>query len=478
VATYRDQLILTIVTLLQEFFYMMNKKILAVSIAAAFTFNANANIDLASATTQLVTFGSESIITADADVGTTGNTVVANAANLLDVVSPTGFTVPATGTYYIRFDLSAGQFETAATDAHLSIAGATDVLVQGGTDGDNFVIYSIADTGADAVIASTEVLTFSPVNLSIGSASNTVTYSLYAAPGDATTQTSALFTDSTSMTVISAVSTGEFAVPSTDDVTALASTGFTGFGTTGTASVDLESDIGEIDVDTLLTGVTAFEPDGSALVIADVILANQIVTVTGDVSVGTWSLNTADTCDAVTPVALVKATGNTSAASAATDVVTNDLFVCVDNQTTTTGNPTTAVAIPRSAYTVTIGAFGTDTLASISYDTTSIEVNYLTTNPLYNQKLFITNNSGSAAAYTTTFKTEGLVSDVDGAKATGTIAANSMVVIKAVDLVTLTGGTRASAVIEIEADSTQIQATSQTVRLDLGTTDTEILTER
>jgi hypothetical protein len=457
---------------------MINKKILAVSIAAACTFSANAAIDLTSATSQLVTFGLESVIAGDADAGTAGNTVVINNGSLLDVTTPIGFTVPMAGTYFIRYDLSNGTFQTALDAGDLTVAVADDVLVQGGADGDNYVIYSIADTGADADINKAAVVTFAPDNLSIKAASNAITYSLYATPGDAATKSSPLFTDSTAMTVISAISTGEFAEPATNDITALAATSFTGFDTSGTGTDDFETDIGEIDMGDLVDGVNANEPDGSALVIADILFANQIVTLTGDVSVGIWSLNTNANCDAAGPVALVKAADNTSAASAATDVVTAPLFVCVDNQTTTTGNPTPAVGIVRSGYTVTVGSYGTDTLASIIYDTTSIEVNYLTTNANYNQKLFITNNSASAAAYTTTFKTEGTVTAVGGTSATGTIAANSMMVIKATDLVTLTGGSRTSAVIEIEADDAQIQASTQTVRLDTGNTDTEVLTER
>jgi hypothetical protein len=47
-----------------------------------------------------------------------------------------------------------------------------------------------------------------------------------------------------------------------------------------------------------------------------------------------------------------------------------------------------------------------------------------------------------------------------------------MVSIKATDLVTLTGKTRTSAIIEIEAQDTAITATSQTVNLTNGGTDT------
>ena len=115
-------------------------------------------------------------------------------------------------------------------------------------------------------------------------------------------------------------------------------------------------------------------------------------------------------------------------------------------------------------------------LGTIAYDTTSITLPYISTFADYNQRIYINNKGATAAYYSTTFDTESGTTAAAGASGTGTIAAGEIAMIKVSDLVTLTGGTRAAAVIEIEAAAADIEATTQIINLSDGGTDTLTLT--
>ena len=114
-------------------------------------------------------------------------------------------------------------------------------------------------------------------------------------------------------------------------------------------------------------------------------------------------------------------------------------------------------------------------LGSVIYDTTSVEVPYVTTYEGYNQRIFIDNRGATDAYYSTTYTTENGVTAADGASATGTLAAGEMHTIKATDLVTFTGGTRGTATIEIEAQTGSLKVVTQIVDLGTGMTDTILL---
>jgi hypothetical protein len=82
----------------------------------------------------------------------------------------------------------------------------------------------------------------------------------------------------------------------------------------------------------------------------------------------------------------------------------------------------------------------------------------------------LTNTSGTDAAYTTSFTLE------DGSTATGgagTVPANKMVTVKAEDFMIVTGAAlRGSAVIEIEGNVGDIQATTQIINTTTKDSDT------
>jgi hypothetical protein len=145
------------------------------------------------------------------------------------------------------------------------------------------------------------------------------------------------------------------------------------------------------------------------------------------------------------------------------------------------GDETTFVTatdkVPKvtSAYTFTLVDDAlTGTLGTIGYDTTSINIDYVTINPAYAQKIFLVNTGTGAASYTTSFTLE---AGSTAAAGSGSVPAGSMVTIKASDFMTVTGtALRGSAVIEIEATTANVQATTQIINLDTKDTDTITLT--
>jgi hypothetical protein len=115
------------------------------------------------------------------------------------------------------------------------------------------------------------------------------------------------------------------------------------------------------------------------------------------------------------------------------------------------------------------------TVGSVVYDTSNITIPYITTFSDYNQRVYILNNGTADAKYSTTFQTETGTTATAGTMATGTVPGNTLMVLKATDIVTFTGTTRGAAVIEIEAGKSSIEATTQTVNSSDGSTDTLVL---
>jgi hypothetical protein len=73
------------------------------------------------------------------------------------------------------------------------------------------------------------------------------------------------------------------------------------------------------------------------------------------------------------------------------------------------------------------------------------------------------------------FVSEAGVTETAGTAASGTVPANSLMTVKASDMVTLTGKTRTTATIEVETADANISATTQIVNLSDGSTDTLVL---
>jgi hypothetical protein len=457
--------------LLQEF-YMLNKKILAASIAATFAFNAHsAAVDLDATTIVPAKYASETV--AKATKTTKGSRTIVDATTNLSVDAKIGFGFTKSTSFYVRYDLTGAVFATAKASTDLDLggsAGETVTLSQGGAEDTSFVIFEVVDSGA--AVASTQVLTLANADLALtGTGSATIQVRVFANAPDAVNQTGSLV--SKSGTVVTQAASIAVAFAPASPVADVANS-FTDFVTGLT-----EGNLGSVKL-TLATVLAA--DDGAPVIRADVIAdATSTYVVTGDFSTaltagkGAVSLDTGSNCT-TSATAMVVNTGGTTATLTNTTPLANtvEMFLCL--------KPDPAVAIAAtSAYSATLtAAAGTDgtlapvtgALGSISRNGTTLEIPYMTTFADYNQRLIMTNNAATATTYSCAFTPEAGVTATVGTMGSGSIAANTTVVIKATDLVTLVGGTRTAARCTLLSQSTSIDAATTIVNLSDKSTDT------
>ncbi|MBT1064903.1 hypothetical protein KJY73_15020 [Bowmanella sp. Y26] len=439
---------------------MLNKKILAVAVASAFTMSAQAAITLTDTTADLVTYATETFTSADLNAD--GNLPVTNAANELDVVTSLGFTIAASTSKYVRFDLSAAEF-----DGVPALTGAnTTATISSGGDGENFVIFEVKSTDGTNDLANSLVVTLASDYAISTVATNTVTYALYETASQAVNKTSPLSTRSEAMTSTASASTGTFTVPG--EVTATVGSKFLKFVDPADSSKTVtEISVGAVDASKLLKTGTFLTPAGAAVAVTDLYTTPQDITFAGDFSFGTWTIDSASDCsNAGTAVTL---NSTKTAATAANVALGAASYLCVDNGTK-------KQTINKGSYSATLTAKPklTNTVGKIVYNTTTVEVPYVTTFSAYNQRVYIVNNGVVPATYSMTFTSENGVVATGLAASSGSVPAGEMVALKVTDLVDIAGKTRTSAIIEIEAEDEDVMVSSQTVNLSTGGTDTVV----
>jgi hypothetical protein len=492
VAVGHDKFLLTIVTTLAGVFYMMNKKILAASIAAAFTFNAHAVIDLDRSASANV-YASEAVTAAAKTIATSTE---------LDLRFNVGQNLAITGSLdpLVRVALTNATFTAIVDegDFGLTLASAsTTPFAQGGAHAGTIAFAEVSDggVGGSFVVVSLEnsaaTLTSNEITVDLSGATSgllvtdvtkpvTVTYSLYAS----TDTTAALNGNGTPLYTtsldIATFASGQNRAGSAESTknTALVAKLFKEFGataagtTTGIVPAGKVAGLGRLQLAAVAGTTGILNAASTAVTAGDVYTASSKATVTGDFSVGTYHMSALNTCAtaSATANALVVNTAMTSATVAALDYVAGQtLCVTVDG----------ATVVPRNAdgYTITLDENDklAGTVGSIVYDTTAITIPYVTTFSDYNQRVYILNNGASEAKYTTTFQTETGTTATAGTAATGTVPANTLMVIKAADMVSFEGTTRGAAVVEIEASTSNIEATTQTINVSDSSTDTVVL---
>jgi len=433
----------------------------AAALAATASTNAFAVMDLDDdANDQTVSYASEVAGAVDGN----GRYSIVNFGTLLDVTVLTGFTIAQNTSKYARFDLTGAVFDDAG-----AIALTNGTIAQGGASQDDFVIFEVNDATGD--ITAVTALTLAVSDYDVEAAAS-INYVLYEMAADAVNETNPLSAADSPIAAVVSGSTGDFT--ESNDAVATVAAGFTAwdFGFAGTSAISATLNIlGQTDPADILNGAT-YTLAGALTVVGDYITAGQDITLTGDVAVGAFDLDSTATCagTGAEHVALVADATDTSATAT---VVGADvaLWVCVELAAIAAGE-----LIAKGAYTLTLDTDTlTNTIGSVVYDTTTVEIPYITTFEGYNQRIFIDNRGGTDAFYTTSFTTESTVTAAGGTGSTGTVPANTIMTIKAVDLVTFTGGTRGAATVEIEAQGTDIWATTQIVDLDLGNTDTLLL---
>jgi len=397
---------------------------------------------------------------------------------------PLGFTLPAGEKRYIRISLDDALFNdepVLAGPAATATQGAAIIDFSQGGDGENFVIFEISAPADDSAVLGTLpndiVLTLTSTDgYLVTEAETTISYALFETASQAVnnTQGTALSEESGALTSYSSVNTGIFSVLETEK--AISQTNFVGFGSS--TSPTFTGVLGNIKPALLLgpAGSPSQElnaADNSQVTVEDVVADNQTLTINGDFTFGTWTLESAaasqTACSTTTEVAsFVISEDKKSATADITMSSANDFYLCLDNATT-------KEQMKKGDYIATLKeADLTATIGELTYNTQAIEINYITTDPGYTQRIFLLNNGSQKANFSTTFSTESGIEAEAKEGSSGTLEAGEYRMIKVTDFVEFTGGARGAATIEVE--SSDIRATTQTYNKDTGSTDTITLT--
>jgi hypothetical protein len=213
--------------------------------------------------------------------------------------------------------------------------------------------------------------------------------------------------------------------------------------------------------------------------VGDILADTNDLAITGDFS---WAVDVELNAAAGCPGGGIDAdvgfdgTGASFTGVSAANMVLNPWYVCATADTTTpipAGSYTGAIDLDGQAgYTPTDGATGT---GEITRNGTVYNINYMTTYSGYNQRIYLTNEGSEAVPYAITFTPEAGVTVTAGIDATGIIPAGETIVLKAVDVATISGGTRTAAKVTVNGQNTVIRGATQSVNLSDGTTDTVYL---
>jgi len=424
-------------------------------------------------------------IVTNASASINANAVAVGALNM--VVTP-GFTTAVAGTYFLRLDWTNAIIKTAINAAALTWGTnntnriATAVLQSGGAAGASSAIYLMTQTGLAAT--TTDTLAIPMVDLAVlGTATATTKISFFTTLAQATndlagtnigskTQNMVAFADVVSPTALATT------------VEAAVSSNFVNYSITGNAYNASATDASIGSITHPLNTVSTMDADGSLAAVGEAFLAaSSTMTLTGDLSTGTWFMDSTNACPlaGATGTATIAATQKLTLNAAKTagtisgTIFAASPFICnvVDG---TSSTPAGSYSIGVTYASATAGdlvlTYAGAATGAISRNGTTNQINYLTTFTGYNQKVIITNRSTIAGTYAFTFQTEADTTAVAGASATGTLPASSVTVIKATDLVTLTGKTRAAATFTAVLPPASIGIATTQVNLSDGATDT------
>ena len=213
------------------------------------------------------------------------------------------------------------------------------------------------------------------------------------------------------------------------------------------------------------------------------VVASAVVGFAGDISfVEDVFLSNAATCVAETFPLLTDAdtkTWKTGSARPALSVFDTPLWLCieVDGKTAIPATDAYTAVVDNTA--VTNAVFPppdtTLTLGSIGRDGTTVHIPYLTNSDTYNQRLVLRNRGSSAVGYSMTFHAEDGVTAVGGSDSSGMLQPGvTMLSLRNDDVVTITGGARTAATLNVVATPTSIGVATVLVNRNEGTTDTVV----
>jgi len=468
---------------------MLKKRILPVLVASTIAisnvaaFTSDGSIDLDSSSEELKVYALEVIDASDlngslVEIDDSGN------PGALDMKVELGFSIGVGTSKYIRFDLTSATFGhggvTSASGVSIDSENTTDYTVtlsSGGTEGDSSVIYEVSASGAQG-IESTAIVTFDlgAFVISTNGTAGTAQYRLYETASEAANDGSALKDVMKEFAVISAVSTGVFSTPNTEIATI--DSEFKAFQVSALGGSETSGALGILDLAQLLGSEATFALDSSELMIDDLLTDSTYrLTLNGNNSFGEFELVDSDdgNCASVDSSSSFISDENGALTTTIEPPfsVDDELLICVNVD----GDET----IQSGDYSLNFMSVSDDDfnlnndIGTIVYDTTSIDIPYLTTFSNYNQRIYIVNKGTNDANYRFSFTTESGVTAENGSQYAGSVPKGEVLALKASNIVTLSGGTRTSARLELEALSSDIQVATQTVNLKDGSTDTVVL---
>lgn len=462
--------------------YMLNLKVKTTLFILAFSLNVFASIDISDLNSTPFTIATESF---DEDDFTDGLLLVVSTdvnfffSDDFNISTEVGFSVGVGESRFVRFDLIGAKFGflNPVLDLGSGSSGFNGTISDGGVD-ETFIIFEITDSSSP--IQRDDVLNLS-VLYNVKSDQDVVaSYRLYETSAGAVNEIPELLLASESATLFQFSSGFQSDFSQSNNVVATVSSNFTEFDSSSTkTNSSTIGQLGSFNVnDLVVPGVvnTRSWPIDIDLFIDTSLNAAQ-VTIEGHFSVGTFSVSESECgiTPVVNPAAVFANSDNTELTVTPVDI-TKELFFCLD-VTDVTDNEQ---QILPSEYTILIsplveGIDINDNIGEVSYNTTAIEVPYITTFSDYRQRILIVNKSDTDAVYSVDFIAERGIRYTEGQAANGIAVANQVTLILTDDLVELTNGNRVAAIIEIELDDASVAAATQIVNSLSGEVETLIL---
>ena len=400
------------------------------------------------------------------------------------------------GTIYLRIELMNMVFNSdtgTITPTNANTDGSALALVSGGTEGDNSVVISIA---GDPQATGNDVLTIPAESISVlPDAAGSVKATWHRESLDAALGTSAMRTVMAD-DVVKVVDGLEEKGTSSGSMSDVAS-GFSMF-VAGDDNSATDAQIGYVRIraadNVMHRAATAVRGPGSF-----VAEATDAVTVTfkGDFANHTFTVRPMMDCTGtVTSTATLNKDKNELAVS-----LENAAGTAADDTEDEEATPQTKKVvmlalcmevaedntkpIPNTAYTAAVKytklanamfprADQTVTVGSIGRTGTTVQIPYLTTYEGYNQRLVLSNRGSAEAEYMIKFRPEAGVMATAGDAAEGMLPPGSTTILKATDVVELTGGSRTAATVTVVADSSMIDVSSVIVNRESRDTDTVV----
>lgn len=407
----------------------LSLKAIAVAAGALIHGMAFATIDLDSSSAVAAKFASEITVSSTATVALT------NTATILSTTVATGATLPLNAVAYIRYDLSSGTFTANPTLTVTDSAGtATAAVAQGGA-GASFVIFSVTPSAPTASLTSAGAVVLAPGSITVGSqATVSQTYKLFETLTNAANNVNPLKTATKDIIAfqqgLTTTITGGTLTASVN-----ASPAYTAFTSSTTPLATL----------VIAETASTFKAAGTAVTDGDV-FASGVISVAGDFSfaqndAGTYTgaalnrvfLSTSSTCATVDAAATSLSAAAAGFASITGSSLAATRYLCVTPEGTPAINAGSYVA--SIDYTAGAGYTVSDVAAaaagSIVRDGVTLVAPLVQTTTGYVTRLVLTNNGTVERAYTISGLSEtGTTVALNGALASGTLAANSTKVIE------------------------------------------------